>query len=429
MSQYSELSHVELEHLHRELMRRYEDWKGRGLSLDMSRGKPAGDQFDLISGMLDTLNSKSSLKSADGSDCRNYGDFDGIPECKALFCEMLGVSFDELFVCGNSSLSIMYDAIGKMILHGVRKGAVPWCKLDKMKFLCPSPGYDRHFAITERYGFELIPVEMTEEGPDMDQVERLVASDESIKGIWCVPKYSNPQGITYSDETVRRFARMKTAAQDFMIMWDNAYAVHDLYPDDRDQVLNILDECKKAGDPDRVMIFASTSKISYAGAGVAAFACSADNMQRMKKLMSIQTIGFDKINMLRHARYFGNFDGIIAHMDRQAQLLRPKFKSVLDAFDRELAGKGIAEWVNPKGGYFISLDVMDGCAKRVVGLCKSAGVVLTSAGATFPYGVDPRDRNIRVAPTYPAVPELEQAAALLCLCTELAAVEKLLLGK
>ncbi|WP_101911113.1 aminotransferase class I/II-fold pyridoxal phosphate-dependent enzyme [Marasmitruncus massiliensis] len=429
MSQYSELSHVELEHLHRELMRRYEDWKGRGLSLDMSRGKPAGDQFDLISGMLDTLDSKSSLKSADGSDCRNYGDFDGIPECKALFCEMLGVSFDELFVCGNSSLSIMYDAIGKMILHGVRKGAAPWCRLDKVKFLCPSPGYDRHFAITERYGFELIPIEMTAEGPDMDQVERLVASDESIKGIWCVPKYSNPQGITYSDETVRRFARMKTAAKDFMIMWDNAYAVHDLYPGDRDQVLNILDECKKAGDPDRVMIFASTSKISYAGAGVAAFACSADNMQRMKKLMSIQTIGFDKINMLRHARYFGNLDGIMTHMDRQAQLLRPKFKTVLDAFERRLAGKGIAEWVNPKGGYFISLDVMDGCAKRVVGLCKSAGVVLTSAGATFPYGIDPRDRNIRVAPTYPTVPELEQAVALLCLCTELAAVEKLLLKK
>ncbi|MBE6906780.1 MAG: aminotransferase class I/II-fold pyridoxal phosphate-dependent enzyme [Ruminococcaceae bacterium] len=429
MSQYSELSHVELEHLHRELMRRYEDWKGRGLSLDMSRGKPAGDQFDLISGMLDTLDSKSSLKSADGSDCRNYGDFDGIPECKALFCEMLGVSFDELFVCGNSSLSIMYDAIGKMILHGVRKGAAPWCRLDKVKFLCPSPGYDRHFAITERYGFELIPIEMTAEGPDMDQVERLVASDESIKGIWCVPKYSNPQGITYSDETVRRFARMKTAAKDFMIMWDNAYAVHDLYPDDRDQVLNILDECKKAGDPDRVMIFASTSKISYAGAGVAAFACSADNMQRMKKLMSIQTIGFDKINMLRHARYFKNLDGIMAHMDRQAQLLRPKFKTVLDAFERRLAGKGIAEWVNPKGGYFISLDVMDGCAKRVVGLCKSAGVVLTSAGATFPYGIDPHDRNIRVAPTYPTVPELEQAVALLCLCTELAAVEKLLLKK
>ena len=429
MSQYSELSHVELEQLHRELMRRYEDWKGRGLSLDMSRGKPAGDQFDLINDMLDTLNSKSSLKSADGSDCRNYGDFDGIPECKALFCEMLGVSFDELFVCGNSSLSIMYDAIGKMMLHGVRKGATPWCKLEKVKFLCPAPGYDRHFAITERYGFELIPIEMTAEGPDMDQVERLVASDESIKGIWCVPKYSNPQGITYSDETVRRFARMKTAAKDFMIMWDNAYAVHDLYPDNRDQVLNILDECKKAGDPDRVMIFASTSKISYAGAGVAVFACSAENMQRMKKLMSIQTIGFDKVNMLRHARYFKNLDGIMSHMDRQAKLLRPKFQTVLNAFERELAGKGIAEWVNPKGGYFISLDVMDGCAKRVVGLCKSAGVVLTSAGATFPYGIDPRDRNIRVAPTYPTVSELEQAVALLCLCTELAAVEKLLLTK
>ncbi len=429
MSRYSELSHQELQQLHHQLMQRYEDWRGKGLTLDMSRGKPAGVQFDLVGDMLDTLNSKSSLKSADGLDCRNYGNFDGIPECKAIFCEMLGVSFDELFIGGNSSLSLMYDAIGKMMLFGVRKGAKPWSKLDKVKFLCPSPGYDRHFAITEHYGFELIPVDMTPEGPDMDQVERLVASDESIKGIWCVPKYSNPQGITYSDETVRRFARMKTAAKDFMIMWDNAYAVHDLYPDNRDHLINILDECKKAGDPDRVMIFASTSKVSYAGSGVAVFASSTENMERMKKLISIQTIGFDKINMLRHARYFKNMDGIMNHMDRQAELLPPKFQTVIHAFEEELTGKGVAEWVNPKGGYFISLDVMDGCAKRVVGLCKAAGVTLTSAGATYPYGVDPRDRNIRVAPTYPTIPELEQAVSLLCLCTQLAAVEKLLLAK
>lgn len=429
MSRYSELSHQELQQLHHQLMQRYEDWRGKGLTLDMSRGKPAGVQFDLVGDMLDTINSESSLKSADGLDCRNYGNFDGIPECKAIFCEMLGVSFDELFIGGNSSLSLMYDAIGKMMLFGVRKGAKPWSKLDKVKFLCPSPGYDRHFAITEHYGFELIPVDMTSEGPDMDQVERLVASDESIKGIWCVPKYSNPQGITYSDETVRRFARMKTAAKDFMIMWDNAYAVHDLYPDNRDHLINILDECKKAGDPDRVMIFASTSKVSYAGSGVAVFASSTENMERMKKLISIQTIGFDKINMLRHARYFKNMDGIMNHMDRQAELLRPKFQTVIRAFEKELTGKGIAEWVNPKGGYFISLDVMDGCAKRVVGLCKAAGVTLTSAGATYPYGVDPRDRNIRVAPTYPTIPELEQAVSLLCLCTQLAAVEKLLLAK
>lgn len=426
MLPYSQRSHQELEQLHRQLIERYEDWRGKGLTLDMSRGKPAGDQFDLVGDMLDTLNSNSSLKSADGLDCRNYGNFGGIPECKALFCEMLGVNFDELFIGGNSSLALMYSSIAKMMLFGVRKGAQPWCKLDKVKFLCPSPGYDRHFAITEHFGFEMIPIEMTPNGPDMDEVERLVASDESIKGIWCVPKYSNPQGITYSDETVRRFANMKTAANDFMIMWDNAYAVHDLYPNDRDQVLNVLDECKKAGNPDRVMMFASTSKVSYAGAGIAAFACSTENMKRMKKLISIQTIGFDKINMLRHARYFKNLDGIMQHMDQQAQLLRPKFETVIEIFEKELTGKGIAEWLNPKGGYFISLDVLDGCAKRVVGLCKEAGVTLTSAGATYPYGVDPRDRNIRVAPTYPTIPELEQAVELLCLCTELAAVEKLL---
>ena len=317
-----------------------------------------------------------------------------------------------------------------MMLLGVRPGAKPWCRSEKkLKFLCPSPGYDRHFAITELFGIEMIPVEMTPSGPDMDEVERLAAADDAVKGIWCVPKYSNPQGITYSDETVRRLARMKTAADDFIILWDNAYAVHDLYPDRRDRLLNILDECKAAGDPDRVMIFASTSKISYAGAGIAAFACAKGMMARMKKLLTIQTIGFDKLNMLRHARYFKNLDGVMAHMDRQAALLRPKFKAVLDAFERELAGKGVAEWLNPNGGYFISLDVMDGCAKRVVQLCKDAGVTLTSAGATYPYGRDPRDRNIRVAPTYPTVPELKKAVELLCICVQLAAVEKLLLEK
>ena len=429
MSIYAELSKEELEAVRRGLMARYDAFKERGLNLNMSRGKPSTEQMDSLREMLDVVNSTSSPYSVDGTDCRNYGDFDGIPECKAIVCEMLGVSFDELFICGSSSLSIMYDAIGKMVLHGVRAGAKPWCKLDKVKFLCPAPGYDRHFAITERYGFEMIPVDMTPEGPDMDTVERLVAEDESIKGIWCVPKYSNPQGITYSDETVRRLARMKTAASDFIIMWDNAYAVHDLYPEHPDHLLDILAECKAAGDPERVMIFASTSKISYAGGGVAVFACARSMMERMKKLMSIQTIGFDKMNMLRHARYFKNLDGIRRRMAQQAEMLRPKFKTVLDAFERELAGKGIAEWVNPNGGYFISLDVMDGCAKRVVQLCKDAGVALTSAGATFPYGKDPRDRNIRVAPTYPTVEELSQAVELLCICTQLAAVEKLLLEK
>lgn len=426
MQTYQELSHSELESLHRELLTRYEAFQQKGLKLDMSRGKPAADQLDISNGILDAVNSATSMKASDGMDCRNYGDFDGIPECKAIFCDMLGVSFDEIFIFGNSSLSIMYDAIGKMMLHGVRPGAKPWCRNEKRKFLCPVPGYDRHFAITECFGFEMIPIEMTPEGPDMDTVERLVASDPDIKGIWCVPKYSNPQGITYSDETVRRFARMKTAADDFIIMWDNAYAVHDLYPDKKAPLLNILDECKKAGDPTRVMIFASTSKISFAGAGIGVFACDAEMMKRMRKLLTIQTIGFDKLNMLRHARYFQNYEGVLKHMEKHAEMLRPKFHAVLEALRTELAGKGVAEWLEPMGGYFVSLDVMDGCAKRVVQLCREAGVVLTGAGATYPLGKDPRDRNIRIAPTYPTIGELEQAMSLLCLAVQLAAVEKLL---
>lgn len=425
---YQELNVSELEATYRELLDRYEKFRCRGVRLDMSRGKPASDQLDLVGGLLDVVNSQSKPFAQDGMDCRNYGDFDGIPECKAIFCEMLHVNFDELFICGNSSLSIMYDAIGKMVLHGVRPGAQPWARQGKVKFLCPSPGYDRHFAITERYGMEMIPVRMTPEGPDMDEVERLVGEDPLVKGIWCVPKYSNPQGITYSDETVRRLARMKTAADDFMIMWDNAYAVHDLYPEDpgrQDTLLDILKECKEAGDPNRVMMFASTSKISYPGGGVAVFACNNEMMDRMKKLLSIQTIGFDKLNMLRHARFFKDMKGIMEHMKKHAALLRPKFETVLNAFDKELSGKGIASWLNPNGGYFISLDVMDGCAKRVVQLCKEAGVVLTSAGATYPYGKDPKDSNIRVAPTYPTIEELREAVELLCICVQLAAAEQL----
>lgn len=429
MQKYQELSRDELEGLQRELLGRYEDFRQKGLRLNMSRGKPDGRQLDLSAGILDAVNSKTSCLASDGVDCRNYGDFDGIPECKAIICDMLGVSFDEVFICGNSSLSIMYDAIGKMMLHGVRPGAKPWCQCEKRKFLCPVPGYDRHFAITECFGFELIPVDMTPDGPDMDTVERLVASDPDIKGIWCVPKFSNPQGITYSDETVRRFARMKTAANDFIIMWDNAYTVHDLYPENPVKLLNILDECKKAGDPTRVMMFTSMSKISFAGAGIGAFACAPEMMDRMRKLLTIQTIGFDKLNMLRHARYFKDYNGLMKHMEKQAELLRPKFRTVLDTLEAHLGGKGIAEWIEPLGGYFVSLDVMEGCAKRVVQLCKDAGVALTSAGATYPLGNDPRDCNIRIAPTFPPIGELEQAMTLLCLAAELAAVEKLLQTK
>ena len=426
MSNYSELSREELQSLHSDLLTKYEDYKKKNLKLDMSRGKPAADQFDLVKELLDTVNSSSSLICENGMDCRNYGLMDGIPEAKRLLGEIMGVQPQEVIVGGNSSLNLMYDVISWAYTHGIRTGALPWCKLEKIKFLCPVPGYDRHFKITESFGIEMINVEMTSSGPDMDMVEKLAAQDESIKGIWCVPKYSNPQGITYSDETVRRMARMKTAAKDFIIMWDNAYSVHDLYPEDRDSLLNIMEECKKAGDPSRVIIFSSTSKISYSGAGLAGLASSEENIANIKKLMTVQTIGFDKINQLRHARYFKNYEGILSHMDRQAQLLRPKFKAVLTAFEKGLAGKGIASWVCPKGGYFISLDVLPGCAQRVVSLCKEAGVVMTPAGATYPYGKDPKDQNIRVAPTYPTVAELEQAVELLVLCVELAAVEKLL---
>lgn len=429
MEQFSQLSTQELEQKQKELLASYEAFQKKGLHLDMSRGKPAADQLDLSNDLLDILASGTSTLSRDGVDCRNYGDFDGIPECKDLFCEMLNVTPDELFIFGNSSLSIMYDAIGKMVLHGVRPGAKPWRVMDNLKFLCPSPGYDRHFAITERYGFEMIPVDMTPDGPDMDMVERLVAEDEHIKGIWCVPKYSNPQGITYSDETVRRLARMKTAASDFMIMWDNAYAIHDLYDDRKDDLLDILEECKKVGDPTRVMVFASTSKISFAGAGIGVFACEKSMMDRMKALLTIQTLGFDKLNMLRHVLYFKNYQGMLEHMKKHAALLRPKFQTVLTHFESELGGKGVASWLNPNGGYFISLDVMDGCAKRVVQLCKDAGVILTGAGATFPYGKDPRDRNIRIAPSYPSIGDLEQAVELLCVAVQLAAAEKLLKEK
>ncbi|MBC8584673.1 aminotransferase class I/II-fold pyridoxal phosphate-dependent enzyme [Youxingia wuxianensis] len=426
MSNYSELSREELQSLHSDLLTKYEDYKKKNLKLDMSRGKPAADQFDLVKELLDTVNSSSSLICENGMDCRNYGLMDGIPEAKRLLGEIMGVQPQEVIVGGNSSLNLMYDVISWAYTHGIRTGALPWCKLEKIKFLCPVPGYDRHFKITESFGIEMINVEMTSSGPDMDMVEKLAAQDESIKGIWCVPKYSNPQGITYSDETVRRMARMKTAAKDFIIMWDNAYSVHDLYPEDRDSLLNIMEECKKAGDPSRVIIFSSTSKISYSGAGLAGLASSEENIANIKKLMTVQTIGFDKINQLRHVRYFKNYEGILSHMDRQAQLLRPKFKAVLTAFEKGLAGKGIASWVCPKGGYFISLDVLPGCAQRVVSLCKEAGVVMTPAGATYPYGKDPKDQNIRVAPTYPTVAELEQAVELLVLCVELAAVEKLL---
>ncbi len=403
----------------------YNEIKSRNYSLDMSRGKPGADQLDISEALLTVLSENKDCYTENGTDCRNYGIVDGIPEAKKLFADILEVSPDKVIVGGNSSLNLMYDSIVRGLLYGVSEESEPWIKQGKIKFLCPCPGYDRHFGICESLGIEMIPVDMTPTGPDMDTVERLVASDALIKGIWCVPKYSNPEGVTYSDETVKRFAALKPAAKDFRIFWDNAYIVHDLY-DESDKLLNIIEECEKAGNPDMAYVFTSTSKVSYPGAGVAAVASSVSNINYAKGIMGIQTIGYDKLNMLRHVKYFGNADGVKAYMKKHAEILRPKFNIVLDTFAKELSETGVAQWLSPKGGYFISLNVIDGCAKRVIELCKDAGIVLTGAGAAFPYHNDPRDRNIRVAPSYPECKDLQAAVDVLCVCVRLAAVEKLL---
>lgn len=425
MKSYQEMSREELLALKTQLEKEFEDAKGKGLKLDMSRGKPAAVQLDMSMGLLDALDSESDMKSREGTDVRNYGVLDGLAEAKQMMADIMGVSAEQVIVCGNASLPIMYDTVSRSMTHGVM-GSIPWCRLEKVKFLCPAPGYDRHFAITQHFGIEMITVSMTPQGPDMDMIEKLVKEDESIKGIWCVPKYSNPQGYTYSDETVRRFAALKPAAKDFRIFWDNAYAVHHLYEDEQDELLDILGECEKAGNPDMVYEFASTSKVSFAGAGIAAVASSEGNLKDIRKSMTIQTIGYDKVNQLRHVRYFKNFDGIKEQMKKQAALLKPKFDAVLSTLERELAGTEIGFWTEPKGGYFISFDAMEGCAKAIVARCKEAGVVLTGAGATYPYGVDPKDSNIRIAPSFPTPEEMEQATDLFVLCVKLVSVERLL---
>lgn len=426
MKSYNELNRKELVQLHTELEKEYEDAKGKGLKLDMSRGKPAASQLDMEMELMDVLTSSSNYKTEGGVDCRNYGIVDGIPEAKKLMADMLGVeNAENVIVCGNASLTIMYDTVSRSMTHGVG-GNTPWCKLKKVKFLCPAPGYDRHFAVTEHFGIEMITIPMTAEGPDMDMVERLVSSDESIKGIWCVPKYSNPQGYSYSDKTVKRFAALKPKAKDFRIFWDNAYAIHHLYDDTQDEILDILSECEKAGNPDMVYEFGSTSKVSFPGGGIAAVASSKANLDEMRKSLTIQTIGFDKFNQLRHVRYFKNLDGLKAHMKKHADIMRPKFEAVLSVLDKELDGLDIASWTKPKGGYFISFEAMDGCAKEIVARCKEAGVVLTGAGATFPYGRDEKDSNIRLAPTFPTSEELAAATDLFVLCVKLVSVEKLL---
>lgn len=428
MSSYESMGKQELLQLKKELDAKFEAFKAKGLKLDMSRGKPGADQLDLSMKMMDVLDSTANLKCAEGVDCRNYGILDGISEAKQLLGDMIEVPPENIIIYGNSSLNIMYDTVSRSVTHGVM-GSTPWCKLDKVKFLCPVPGYDRHFAITEHFGIEMIPVPMTSVGPDMDMVEQLVTEDDAIKGIWCVPKYSNPQGITYSDDTVRRFARLKPAAKDFRIYWDNAYGVHHLYEDDQDVLIEILAECERAGNPDLVFKFCSTSKISFPGSGVAAIAASAANLEFIKKQMAIQTIGYDKLNQLRHVRYYKNLDGMKAHMKLHADILRPKFEAVLDTLDKELSSCGIGSWIRPKGGYFISFEALEGCAKAIIAKCKEAGVVMTPAGATYPYGNDPYDSNIRIAPSFPTPDELATATELFVLCVKLVSIDKILANK
>ena len=428
MKPYAEMTKAELQALKKELSAKYREYQGKDLKLDMSRGKPSIDQLDLSMGMLDVLTSDMDLTCEDGTDCRNYGVLDGISEAKELLADMMEVAPDHIIIYGNSSLNVMYDTVSRSMTHGVM-GNTPWCKLDKVKFLCPVPGYDRHFAITEYFGIEMINIPMTPTGPDMDMVEELVASDDSIKGIWCVPKYSNPQGISYSDQTVRRFARLKPAAPDFRIYWDNAYTIHHLYDMDQDHLIEILAECKRAGNPDMVYKFASTSKISFPGSGIAAIAASQNNLVDIKKQLRIQTIGHDKVTQLRHVRFFGDIHGMVEHMKKHADILRPKFEAVLETLDRELEGLGIGTWTTPKGGYFIAFDSLDGCAKAIVAKCKKAGLVMTGAGATYPYGKDPHDSNIRIAPSYPPLNDLKQAMELFALCVKLVSVEKLLSEK
>lgn len=418
------MSEQQLKSEQQTLLTNYNEYKSRGLNLDMSRGKPSPEQLDLTMPMLDVLTSKDILKAENGFDTRNYGILDGIPEAKTLFADMLKVSAENIIVGGNSSLNMMYDSISRSMTFGVL-GSTPWSKLDKVKFLCPAPGYDRHFSITETFGIEMITIPMLADGPDMDMIENLIANDDSIKGIWAVPMYSNPTGITFSDTVVKRFGALKPAATDFRIYWDNAYCVHHLN-ETPDKLLNVFDECKKNNNDNIVLGFASTSKISFSGAGVAAMASSVENLNFARKFISMQTIGSDKTNQLRHVKFFGNMDGINNHMAKYAEILAPKFKCVLDTLATEIDSLDIADYHKSNGGYFISFNTLSGCAKRVGDLCKQAGVVLTPVGATFPYGVDPEDRNIRIAPTFPSINELKTAMELFCICVKLATIEKLL---
>lgn len=402
----------------------YNDFKALGLKLDMSRGKPCAEQLDLSFEMLDCLNGKEDFICLNGLDSRNYGMLDGIPEAKELFAPMIGVNTDEIIIFGNSSLNAMFWTVQTAYTHGIL-GQKPWKNYDKVKFLCPVPGYDRHFKVTEFFGIEMINIPMTESGPDMDMIEKLVSEDDSVKGIWCVPQYSNPDGISYSDETVKRFAALRPKAADFRIFWDNAYCIHHLI-DEPKYILNILDEAKKCGNEDIVYIYGSTSKITFPGAGVAVMGASKKNIDSLKTMLGVSIISYDKLNQLRHVKYFGDFNGMLEHMTKHKAILAPRFNAVIDSLEEEIAPLGIGSWVKPDGGYFISFNSLNGCAKRIVQLCNEAGVVLTGAGATFPYSKDPDDKNIRLAPTYPSIDELKKAMELFVICVKLASAEKLL---
>ena len=419
---YANLSKAELQKVFDELSAEYKGYQAKNLSLNMARGKPSAKQLELALGVLEALKARSEFANSNGDDCRNYGLWDGLPEMKRIFADMVGVPASQVILGNNSSLMMMFEVISRGFSHGYN-GCTPWCKLDKKKFLCPVPGYDRHFAVTEYYGFELINIPMYATGPDMDLIEKLVKDDDSIKGIWCVPKYSNPDGIVYSDETIARIAALKPAAPDFALMWDNAYCIHE-FDGDFVPFPDILSECEMYGNADMVFEFASTSKVTLPGAGISCFACSEANMEYMCKLIGIQAISFDKMNQLRHVKFLQNKEHTLALMKEHAKILKPKFEMVVSTLEREIAPLGIATWHKPKGGYFVSVNTTPGLAKRTLALCKEAGVVMTSAGATYPYGHDPADSNIRVAPSLPPVEELEQAMAVFCCCLKLAALEK-----
>ena len=425
---YKEMTKAELLKLREELMSLYEEKKGLGLNLSMARGKPSLEQLELSMPMLDVLNKDTQFVGEDKMDVRNYGILPGIKEARKFFADLLNVKPDNVVLYGNASLTLMYDTIARAYVKGVL-GSTPWSKLDKVKFLCPVPGYDRHFTICEFFGIEMINVPMHEDGPDMDMVEKLVSEDESVKGIWCVPKYSNPDGYVYSDEVVKRFAALKPAAEDFRIYWDNAYIIHHLYPEEPAQILDIIEECEKAGNPDMVYEFCSTSKVTFPGAGISAMAASEKNIKSVIYMMNAQIISHDKMNQLRHALFFPTIKDLEAHMAKHADIMRPKFEAVIDMLDSELSGLGIAEWTNPKGGYFIGFNAMEGCAKKIVSMCADAGVVMTDAGATYPYGKDPKDRNIRIAPSFPTTDELIEACKIFVTCVKIASIDKILESK